>query len=169
MGNLQNKEGNGGSFASSLNVPPGNLLEAVARASSEAARIRGEQEKRAATEFDSDEEDYDSDLEDEVRSESKNAGSNDKRGYSEPPDPKYPWLISSRASMECEQEKINVMKQKCKDNYPGMSSSYIDKIKVSKGIFFKEDFNPSLTIFSLNCSTVGRRELSITSRKILHR
>ena len=131
MGNLQNKEGNGGSFASALNVPPSNLLEAVARASSEAARIRGEQEKRAATAFDSDEDDYESDFDDEVRSGSKNEGSHGKRGHSEPPDPEKPWLISSRASIECEQEKINVITEKCKGNYPGKSSSYIDKIKVS--------------------------------------
>ena len=129
MGNLQNKGKNSGS---SFNVPPDNIFEAINRASREAARLRGENLYTAGGKpnFDSDNEsDYDSDDQNEVHESSNKKGKASIR--IEPADPNNPWLISSKADLKNEKAKMSALKEKCISNYPGISSTYIDKIKVS--------------------------------------
>lgn len=127
MGNLQGK---GGGSTPSLNVPPNNILDAIARASREAERLRAQQVGQGAS--DSDDYDSNSDSEERVEGNKKSVGKVSGRGKANdgPADATRPWLISSKDDLDMERSEIKALKDKCASNYPGMQSSYIDKIKV---------------------------------------
>ena len=136
MGNaLQGKSGNA---KSSLNVPPSMLFDAIARASKEASKRQGAYQKTTATFDSSDEYDSDSDSDLDENDENWKINGSEKKEKKtvlkknmDLADPKSPWLISTKNELDMELSQMKAVKEKCSSNYPGMLSSYVEKVKVN--------------------------------------
>lgn len=123
--------GNVGSGESQIRASPNSIVDTIARASREVARLQQEKQTplvSSAITLNHDGSDSDDELEDPEEDYDENGVSNTGRSI-EPCDPCRPWIISSKEEIDAEIARVQTMKHIFLSNYPGMSSSYLEKLK----------------------------------------
>lgn len=141
MGNLQSGGGIGGEGGK---VPQASMIDAIAKASREAQRIREEKFRTEKHDFDSGSSSSDDDDDETEDSSQLRKTSNKRRGsfdksITRERNPNKPWLISSREEIDHLIEEGQNIKSLCQQSYPGPNSSYLEKIKWAEAVTRKID------------------------------